>query len=263
MRNFLLVNDDGFDSEGLRALADALGGLGKIYICAPDTQQSGMSHSITLATSFEIVELEYPGAEKAWRVSGTPADCTKVGLQFCRELGVAIDVVYSGINKGSNLGTDTLYSGTVGAAMEASLAGIRAVAVSVNDHNASHFETAAELVRQTLDRVLSDLAPNTVLNINTPNLPPEEVRGLGVEGSRTRTLAEVGGTFGELEGRGSVSVFQTEEKVPAFVGWDLGKTLGRALEGRPGWLRWDIPGEWASLDPVQPSQSSVSDCYLI
>lgn len=93
--------------------------------------------------------------------------------------------------------------------------------------------------------------------------PPEEVRGLGVEGSRTRTLPEVAGTFGELEGRGSVSVFQTEEKVPAFVGWDLGKTLGRALEGRPGWLRWDIPGEWASLDPVQPSQSSVSDCYLI
>ena len=180
MRNFLLVNDDGFDSEGLSALADALAGLGKIYICAPDTQQSGMSHSITLATSFEIVEMEYPGAERAWRVSGTPADCTKVGLQFCRELGIAIDIVYSGINKGSNLGTDTLYSGTVGAAMEASLAGIRAVAVSVNDHNASHFETAAELVRQTLDRVLSDLTSNTVLNINTPNLPPEEVKGVKV-----------------------------------------------------------------------------------
>lgn len=180
MRNFLLVNDDGFDSEGLRALADVLKELGKVYVCAPDTQQSGMSHSITLSTSFEIEEREYPGAEKAWRVAGTPADCTKVGLQFCKELGVDIDIVYSGINKGSNLGTDTLYSGTVGAAMEAAINGVRGVAVSVNDHNASHFETAAVLVRATLERVLTDLTPSTVLNINTPNLPPEKVSGVRV-----------------------------------------------------------------------------------
>ena len=180
MRNFLLVNDDGIDSEGLRALADALEDLGTIYVCAPDTQQSGKSHSITLSTGFEIKETDFPGAEIAWRVSGTPADCTKVGLQFCRQRGIDIDIVYSGINKGSNLGTDTLYSGTVGAAIEAAMAGVHAVAVSVNDHDASHFEAAAKLVRDTVDLVLSDLSARTVLNINTPNLPPEEIKGVRV-----------------------------------------------------------------------------------
>ena len=180
MRNILLVNDDGIDSEGLRALAEALAQKGRVYVCAPDTQQSGKSHSITLSTAFKIIETDYPGAELAWRVLGTPADCTKVGLQFCRERGIDIDIVYSGINKGSNLGTDTLYSGTVGAAMEASLAGIHAVAVSVNNHDASHFEAASKLAVDTMEQVLSDLPANVMLNINTPDLPPEEIKGVRV-----------------------------------------------------------------------------------
>lgn len=175
--NFLLVNDDGIDSAGLHALAVALAKKGDVYVAAPSEQQSGMSHSISLMGSIVIKEEEVPCATKAWRVNGTPADCTKVGLQRCREMNIPIDIVFSGINKGSNLGSDTLYSGTVGAAMEAALQKYHGVAVSVNDHDAKHFDCACDLAIGVIDKVL-DMPTNIVININTPNKPKEEIKGV-------------------------------------------------------------------------------------
>lgn len=175
--NFLLVNDDGIHSDGLHALAEALSKKGKVYVAAPATQQSGKSHSISLTEGIEIEEAEVSCAEKAWKVKGTPADCTKVGVQKCKDAGIHIDIIFSGINKGANLGSDTLYSGTVGAAMEGALLNHHAVAVSVNDHDASHFECACDLAIQVIDKVLK-LPSNIVININTPNLPKEEIAGV-------------------------------------------------------------------------------------
>lgn len=174
---FLLVNDDGIESEGLHALVDALSEVGTVYVCAPDVQQSGMSHSISLVGSITVKEWQVRNAVKAWRVTGTPADCTKMGLQMCEKEGIKPDIVFSGVNKGSNLGVDTLYSGTVGAAMEAALQGIHGVAVSVNSHGATHFEGACKLAVQAIDYVMT-LPENIVVNINAPNVPIEEIKGI-------------------------------------------------------------------------------------
>ncbi len=115
-------------------------------------------------------------AEIAFGISGTPADCIKLGMQLMKDRGVNIDMVYSGINLGGNLGTDTLYSGTVSAAVEGNF-GVPAVAVSVNDHMAQHFGFACELALEALENA-KWISPDTVLNINTPNLPKEQIKGV-------------------------------------------------------------------------------------
>ena len=175
--NFLLVNDDGIDAAGIRALADALASQGKLFVSAPARQQSGKSQSITFTEPIEVEPAEFEGAEMAWRVHGTPADCTKIGLQLCALEGHEIDIVFSGINHGSNLGTDTLYSGTVGAAMEAILQGKRGVAVSVGDHNPIRFGAACDLAVQIVPIVMW-MEPKVMLNINVPDLPKEDIKGI-------------------------------------------------------------------------------------
>lgn len=176
--NILVVNDDGIQSPGFRALVDALSESASVYVCAPDGQRSAKSHSITLGQSVFVEETAYPGAVKAYKTSGTPADCTKIGLQFFAEQGIPIDMVYSGINLGSNLGSDTLYSGTVGAASEAALCGIHGVAVSVDSHEASHFEAAGRLASKSIELIYGRLDPSVVININVPDLPEEEIKGV-------------------------------------------------------------------------------------
>jgi len=178
--NILVVNDDGIRAPGIRALVDALSKAADVYVCAPDGQRSAKSHSITLGESVLIQPVEFPGAKSALQTSGTPADCTKVGLQFFEEEGISIDMVYSGMNMGSNLGWDTLYSGTVGAAAEAAMSGIHAVAVSVASHNASHFESAGELAVSLIDKVYGKMDPSTVINLNVPDLPKEKIKGIKV-----------------------------------------------------------------------------------
>ena len=174
----MVVNDDGITSRGMRALVDALGTVANIYVSAPDGQRSAASQSITIADPIRVYDFDYPGAEAAFAVNGTPTDCTKVGLQFFRERGVDIDMVFSGINIGSNFGKDTLYSGTIGAAMEAALSNVRAVAVSVDSHSATHFETACDVALQVTGWSMRELTPDTILNINAPDIPPEEVKGI-------------------------------------------------------------------------------------
>lgn len=177
---FLLTNDDGIDSAGLRALAEALSERADIYVCAPSHQQSGKSHSITLEPGIYIHEDDFRGAKKAWRCDGTPVDCAKAGVQFLRDMGLEPDIVFSGINRGANMGLDTLYSGTVGAAMEAAMNGVKAVAVSVSGLHASHFDCACDLALAVIDRGLKELPSDIVLNINTPDLPREDIKGVRV-----------------------------------------------------------------------------------
>lgn len=176
--NIMVVNDDGITSRGLRELVDALSAYANIYVCAPDGQHSGASQSLTLTEPIRVYDFDYPGAVSAYAVTGTPTDCTKVGLQFYKDRGIEMDMVYSGINIGSNFGKDTLYSGTIGAAMEAALSNVRAVAVSVDSHNATHFEVACEVAVSVIDKSMNELTPDTILNINAPDLPPEEVKGI-------------------------------------------------------------------------------------
>ena len=176
--NIMVVNDDGITSRGLKELVNALGTVANVYVSAPDGQRSAASQSITISEPIRVYDFDYPGAEAAFAVMGTPTDCTKVGFQFYRERGIDIDMVYSGINIGSNFGKDTLYSGTIGAAMEAALSNVRAVAVSVDSHSATHFETACEVALAVMEKSMNELTPDTILNINAPDLPPEEVKGI-------------------------------------------------------------------------------------
>ena len=143
--NILVVNDDGINSRGLRELVETLTCKGDVYVAAPDGERSGFSRSITLGRKIHVKPREYRGANGAYAVDGTPVDCAKVGIQFFGEAGIEFDIVYSGINLGSNLGRDTNYSGTVGAAIEAALSGIPAVALSVDSHNPEYYGAARRI----------------------------------------------------------------------------------------------------------------------
>ncbi len=176
--NILVVNDDGIRSPGIAHLVRALSERADVYVAAPEGQRSGASQAITISEEIFVRPVEFPCAEAAYEVAGTPADCTKIGLQFFGEQGIAMDMVYSGINFGSNLGMDTLYSGTVGAAMEGALTGVHSVAVSVDSHEARHFDVACELALDVMSFVRTKTSPATVLNINVPDQPREKIKGI-------------------------------------------------------------------------------------
>lgn len=180
--NILVVNDDGYAAKGIQALVKALAQVADVYVCAPDGQRSAKSHSITLTDEVFVRGIDFPYAKEAYAISGTPADCAKIGLQFFEDAGVHIDMVYSGINMGSNLGRDTLYSGTVGAAAEAALDGVQAVAVSlalpVVDNGVYYFEAACKIAVDVIDKVYGRFDPSVVININTPNRPIDELKGI-------------------------------------------------------------------------------------
>lgn len=176
--NILVTNDDGIRASGICSLAAALSQVADVYVCAPHTQRSAAGHGITVGKPIEAEETRFDSAVRAYSITGTPADCVKIGTKILFDLGVKIDMVFSGINLGGNLGTDTLYSGTVSAAVEGSLCGIPSVAVSVNSHEATHFELACELAVNACKNGFANMNAKTVLNINTPNLPKEEIKGV-------------------------------------------------------------------------------------
>ena len=178
----LLVNDDGISSRGLREIADALSREHEIWVSAPDRQNSGKSQAITIGgnATIEIERTEYPGAKGAMSTTGTPADAAKVGIQFFGKEGVSFDLLVSGINVGSNLGQDTLYSGTVGAALEGGLSGIPSIAVSVDSFGIRHYDGACRIVLDLIPFAVSRLTPDTILNVNVPDCPYEDIRGIRV-----------------------------------------------------------------------------------
>lgn len=176
--NILVTNDDGINAAGIRSLVTVLSSEADIYVCAPHTQRSAAGHGITVGKPIEVEEVEYEHAVKAYSIAGTPADCVKIGTKILLDQDIKIDMVFSGINLGGNLGTDTLYSGTVSAAIEGSLCGIPSVAVSVNGHHATHFELACELALGACRNGFEKMDAKTVLNINTPDLPKEEIKGV-------------------------------------------------------------------------------------
>lgn len=176
--NILVANDDGINARGIKELVDALSTEADVYVCAPESQRSASGHGITVSKPIVVEEVNFENAKLAISLSGTPADCVKLGLRILEEKGIEIDMVFSGINMGSNLGTDTLYSGTVSAALEGSICGKPSVAVSVDKHEAEHFEYACMLAVKAMKRAEGKLSPDIVLNINTPNLPADQIKGV-------------------------------------------------------------------------------------
>ncbi len=168
----LLSNDDGYQSEGLATLAFALADLAELTIVAPDRNQSGASHSLTLETPLRVGRTR----EGIYYVNGTPTDC--VHLAITGLLDHEPDMVIAGINHGANLGDDVLYSGTVAAAVEGRFLGLPALAVSLAGATPRHFDTAGQAVRLLLERLRAKPLPaDTILNVNVPDVPFGDLAG--------------------------------------------------------------------------------------
>lgn len=171
----LISNDDGYRAEGIKRLREALLPLGDITVVAPDRNRSGASNSLTLDVPLRVFEAE-PGIH--YVVGGTPTDC--VHMAVTGMLPDRPDMVVSGINDGENLGDDVLYSGTVAAAIEGRFLGLTAVAVSlcIEPESGRHFETAAEVAKRLVARLLSHPPESAlILNVNVPDVPFREIRG--------------------------------------------------------------------------------------
>lgn len=175
--HILLTNDDGIHAPGIRALWEEMSKIAKVSVVAPDNERSACSQSITVHNPIWVSEYsisDYPIA--AFKVGGTPTDCVKLALKVL--LDDYPDVIVSGINNGSNLGTDVLYSGTVSAAIEGALNGVPSLAVSLDSHAAADYAYAAQIAREITETMLKKgLPPNTLLNVNVPALAPEQIKG--------------------------------------------------------------------------------------
>jgi 5'-nucleotidase len=184
--NILVSNDDGFRSDGIVALAEELRSLGTVYVVAPDRERSAAGHSLTLAHPLRVEKV----GNRIYAVDGTPTDCVNLAVNGILRKK-KINLLVSGINKGANMGDDITYSGTVSAAMEGTLLGIPSIAVSLVSRNHFRFETAAKFAAHVARKVLRRRLPkDTLLNVNLPNVPPEEIRGVKITRQGKRIYGE-------------------------------------------------------------------------
>ncbi len=164
----LVTNDDGYDAPGLKALAEALAPLGTVLVVAPQDNQSGKGHSTTGREFIRARSVEIAPGIKGYAVPATPATCARMGIEALSPRKP--DLVVSGINRGRNLGVVVNYSGTVGAAREATIAGVAAIAVSNQGDDAKEHARTAEFVRELVGRLKAEgrIKPGLFLNVNAP-----------------------------------------------------------------------------------------------
>ncbi len=181
----LVSNDDGIHAPGIEALANALAQLGEVLTVAPDRNCSGASNSLTLTNPLRISHLD----DNRVSVNGTPTDCVHLAI---RELYQGEpDMVVSGINAGANLGDDTLYSGTVAAAMEGRFLGLPAIAISLVGRELKHYDSAAHYAVEIVKALKANpIAQDQILNVNVPDLPLNEIQGIKVTRLGARHKAE-------------------------------------------------------------------------
>ena len=172
MKRILITNDDGIDAPGIKALQQALAGLGEVFIVAPDREQSASSHALTLKRPLRVVAK----SERIISVDGTPTDAVHLAVNGLFR-HIRFDLVVSGINAGGNMGDDITYSGTVSAAFESTLLGIPSFAISLDGRNGFVWESAAAYAQNVAKYILEHgLPPDVLLNINVPNLPLDKIK---------------------------------------------------------------------------------------
>jgi len=175
--HILITNDDGYLAPGIRVLAQELALVADISVVAPERNRSGASNSLTLMRPLRVEQ----SSDGYYYVDGTPTDCVHLALSGLLENPP--DMVVSGINAGPNLGDDVLYSGTVAGAMEGRYLGLPAIAVSLVGNPATHFFSAAQITRRVVERLTrSPLPDDTLLNLNVPDLPSDEI--VAIEATR-------------------------------------------------------------------------------
>jgi 5'-nucleotidase len=241
----LISNDDGVFADGIQALAAAAAARGhRVTVVCPDQERSATGHGLTLQTPLRAEradELFAPGVT-AWACSGNPSDCVKLAL--FRLLEEPPELVLSGINHGPNLGTDVLYSGTVSAAMEGTIEGFPALAVSSADFQWRHFDAAASLALEVAERMLDRGWPEgMLLNLNVPPRPAEAIGPL--RWCRTAVRRYVDQFDRRVDPRGRTYY------------WLAGEVVNDLEAAVPGPAHWPTDVAWiaeggASLTPLQP-----------
>jgi len=173
----LVTNDDGIYSAGIAALAEALKEIAEVIVVAPSEEQSAVGHGITMKYPLRVTDYYKDGSFFGYAVEGTPADCVKIGIRNI--MGESPDLVISGINHGSNTAINIIYSGTVSAAREAAIMDVPAIAISVTSHEAKDFRYAGKVAKYLAQKVTKHGLPlGTLLNVNVPDYPEEEISGM-------------------------------------------------------------------------------------
>lgn len=234
----LLTNDDGVDSPGLLALAQAVRAVGKVSVLAPDHNWSASGHVKTLHRPLRVWPVPLADGSPALATDGAPSDC--VALALLGLIDGPIDLVLSGINPHANVGHDVTYSGTVTAAMEAVIAGVPALAVSLDSadvpSSVEAYRGAAEVARTLAERVFRKvLPPGTLLNVNVPNLPAADVRGLRLTRQGSRVYRD--------------ALVRREDPRGRPYYWIGGEAPTGLLE--QGTDLWALSEGWVSITPLQ------------
>ncbi len=230
----LITNDDGIFAEGLTALRDALREVGDVTVVAPERPRSATGHAITLHKPLRADIVRLPWGGEGYATNGTPSDCVVLGALV---LMPRCDLVVSGINLGPNLGEDLTYSGTVSAAMEGTICGFPAIAVSLADYEHPDYGPAARFTAKLARQVLSQgLPPDILLNVNVPNLPEAELTGVAITRQGKR----------RYEGR-------VEQRLDP---------RGRPYYWLGGEIIEDIAGEGSDGDALKQGKISVTPLHL-
>jgi len=244
--NILISNDDGYQSQGIRVLADALAAIADIHVVAPDRDRSGASNSLTLDSPIRARSV----GNGYTCVDGTPTDC--VHLAITGLLEQEPDMVVAGINAGANLGDDVLYSGTVAAAMEGRFLGFPALAISLVGDRHGHYDTAARVAVELVQRLRSGTLPaDTILNVNVPDLPWEELAGMQatrlghrhksepvikMQDPRGRTVYWVGPAGSEQDAGPGTDFHAVRTGFVSVTPLDVDLTRYQAMDMLSGWL---------------------------
>jgi 5'-nucleotidase len=236
----LLSNDDGYYAPGLAALHAAVQGLGEVTVVAPERNRSGASNSLTLDRPLQLREAQNGPTAGFFYVNGTPTDC--VHLAVTGMLDHEPDMVLSGINWGSNMGDDTIYSGTVAAAMEGYLLGVPAIALSLASFSGRNFATAGRIARALAERFQRQpFGAPVLLNVNVPDVPWDQLRGLRVTRLGRRHKAEP--VVRQVSPRGDIVY---------WVG-----AAGPAADAGEGTDFHAVDNGWASVTPLQVDLTHV------
>jgi len=181
----LISNDDGYQAEGIKTLAQYLSQDHEVIVVAPSENKSAASSSLTLGKPLQPIKID----NNIYSIDATPSDC--VHLALCGFLKEEVDLVVTGINFGPNLGDDVIYSGTVAGAIEGRFLGLPSIAVSLASWDGSNFETAGRVVQQVVNTIhTSQLSHDTVLNVNVPDVPYEDIQGFQTTRLGKRHMSE-------------------------------------------------------------------------
>jgi 5'-nucleotidase len=224
---FLLSNDDGYQSPGINELAHILSSIGEVVIVAPEENKSASSSSLTLKNPLTITEYK----DNIYFINGTPTDCVHIALSGF--LKFKPDMVISGINDGPNMGDDTIYSGTVAAAMEGYLLDIPSLAISMSQYDPKHYSTAGQVVIDLIPKI-KNLQQSMLLNINVPDIPYNQLKGTEITRLGKRHKAEP-----------IIHHPNQNDKLMYWVG-----AAGEPNDGGPGTDFFAIKNEKVSISPI-------------